>query len=260
MLSYKRRRNCKEKLWEQFEAQLQEKGKQHVELTLEKDKIEAQRREQQRGAEIQAQEGKTIKARVQEKEEQLSEAKEQNARIQAIQAIQAREHQEITQLKRQLAEKVTLEKEMDQVASEAATTMRGRESQSLTRSDRMRRLRSGKEKERKRKRGVRRQNGRHHHDRHHHHQQSEQGAVVMHAAPLHYKPGTMRKWIEEDNKGGRNYGNPIVDTRTSRGKVASSEVIYMKSAMEVAKLRMGRKLFHTTKYEWGRVSTKGGRL
>ena len=25
-------------------------------------------------------------------------------------------------------------------------------------------------------------------------------AIVMHAAPLHYKPGTMRWWIEEDNK------------------------------------------------------------
>ena len=32
--------------------------------------------------------------------------------------------------------------------------------------------------------------------------------IVMHAAPLHYKPATMREWIEEDNKDvGRYHGN-----------------------------------------------------
>jgi len=29
---------------------------------------------------------------------------------------------------------------------------------------------------------------------------------VMHTAPLKYKPGTMRRWIEEDNKGVRILG------------------------------------------------------
>ena len=75
----------------------------------------------------------------------------------------------------------------------------------------------------------------------------------MHAAPLRYKPGTMRRLIEEDNKV---VGNSVVDTRTRPGKVASSLVIYMKSAMEIEKLRIGRELFHPTRYDWGRVSTK----
>ena len=38
-------------------------------------------------------------------------------------------------------------------------------------------------------------------------------------------------------------------------KAASSLVIYMRSEEEVGKMRMGRRLFRTTKYEWGCRST-----
>ena len=83
-------------------------------------------------------------------------------------------------------------------------------------------------------------------------------AIVMHAAPLHYKPGTMRRWIEEDNK---DMGVEIMGIRwllkeNRPGKVASSLVIYMKSARKVEKLRMGRRFFRTTSYDWDRISTR----
>ena len=71
-------------------------------------------------------------------------------------------------------------------------------------------------------------------------------AVVMHAAPLRYKPGTMRRWMEEDNRGVKIMGIRL--TREQKpGKVASSLVIYMKSAVEMGKIHMGRKLFYTTR-------------
>ena len=73
-------------------------------------------------------------------------------------------------------------------------------------------------------------------------------AVVMHGAPLRYKPGTMRQWIEEDNRG--------VEIMGIRGHlpgiVASSLVIYIKSAVEIGRLRMGRKTYNTERYDWGR--------
>ena len=36
------------------------------------------------------------------------------------------------------------------------------------------------------------------------------------------------------------------------GKVVSSLVIYTKSAVEIGKLRIGRKFVHTTRYDWDR--------
>jgi len=77
-------------------------------------------------------------------------------------------------------------------------------------------------------------------------------ALVMHAAPLKYKPGTMRRWIEEDNKGVKILGIRWLLREDRRGKVASSLVIYMSDLMEVTKLRMGRRLFRTTSYDWDR--------
>ena len=43
-------------------------------------------------------------------------------------------------------------------------------------------------------------------------------------------------------------------------KAASSLVIYMRSTEEVRKLRMGRRLFRTTRYDWGRGSRDNGKL
>jgi len=74
----------------------------------------------------------------------------------------------------------------------------------------------------------------------------------MHAAPLKYKPGTMRRWIEEDNKGVKILGIRWLLREDRRGQVASSLVIYMRDLMEVTKLRMGRRLFRTTSYDWDR--------
>jgi len=51
-------------------------------------------------------------------------------------------------------------------------------------------------------------------------------ALVMHAAPLKYKPGTMRRWVEEDNKGVRIMGIRWLLKEDRRGQVVSSLVIY----------------------------------
>jgi len=77
-------------------------------------------------------------------------------------------------------------------------------------------------------------------------------ALVMHAAPLKYKPGTMRRWIEEDNRGIKILGIRWLLRGDRRGQVASSLVIYMQDPIEATKLRMGRRLFRTTCYDWDR--------
>ena len=76
--------------------------------------------------------------------------------------------------------------------------------------------------------------------------------LVMHAAPLMFKPGTMRRWIEEDNKGTKILGICWLLKEDRRGKAASSLVIYLKDKIEVGVLRMGRRLFRTTHYDWNR--------
>lgn len=76
--------------------------------------------------------------------------------------------------------------------------------------------------------------------------------LVTHAAPLKYRPGTMRKWIEEDNKGVNILGVRWLLKEGRRGVAASSLVIYMKDLIEVAPLRMGRRLFCTTYHDWNR--------
>jgi len=44
----------------------------------------------------------------------------------------------------------------------------------------------------------------------------------MHGAPLHYKPGTMRRWTEEDNKGVEIKGIRWLLKELAPGKTASS--------------------------------------
>ena len=75
-------------------------------------------------------------------------------------------------------------------------------------------------------------------------------ALVMHAAPLKYKPGTMRRWIEEDNRGVKILGIRWLLREDRRRQVASSLVIYMCDPIEITKLRMGRRLFRATGYDW----------
>jgi len=83
--------------------------------------------------------------------------------------------------------------------------------------------------------------------------------VVMHAAPLRYKPGMMRRWLEEDNEAVEITGIRWLLKEHAPEKAASSLVIYMRSAEEVGSLRMGRRLFRTTRYEWNRSKGKGER-
>ncbi|RPB27267.1 hypothetical protein L211DRAFT_897332 [Terfezia boudieri ATCC MYA-4762] len=78
-------------------------------------------------------------------------------------------------------------------------------------------------------------------------------AVVLHTAPTKYKPGLMRRWIEEDNKTAQIQGIRWLLKEDRRiGKLASSLVIYMTETIDLTHgLRMGRRLFRTTAYDWG---------
>jgi len=74
----------------------------------------------------------------------------------------------------------------------------------------------------------------------------------MQATPPKYKPSTMRRWIEEDNRGVKILGIWWLLKEGRRGQMASSLVIYLKEPVECTKLRMGRGLFRTTRYGWDR--------
>jgi len=79
---------------------------------------------------------------------------------------------------------------------------------------------------------------------------TDHSALVMYAAPFKYKPGTMRRWIEVDNKGVKIMGIRWLLKEDRRGQVVSSLVIYMRDPVEVTKLWIGRRLFRTTGYNW----------
>ena len=85
-------------------------------------------------------------------------------------------------------------------------------------------------------------------------------AVVMHGAPLRYKSGTMRQWVEEDNRGVEIKGIRWLVREHLPGKVASSLVIYMKSAVEIGILRVGRKTYNTERYDWDRGTPNTSKL
>ncbi|RPB20007.1 hypothetical protein L211DRAFT_578174 [Terfezia boudieri ATCC MYA-4762] len=79
-------------------------------------------------------------------------------------------------------------------------------------------------------------------------------AIVFHAAPMKYKPGLMRRWIEEDNEGARILGiRWLLQEGRRVGKLASSLVIYLAEGIDTRRgLRMGRRVFRTSEYEWDR--------
>ena len=81
-------------------------------------------------------------------------------------------------------------------------------------------------------------------------------AVVLHGVPTKYKPGQMRRWIQEDNPTGapKIIGiHWLLQDHRRVGKLASSLVIYLNESVIVSKgLRMGRKIFRTTNYDWDR--------
>jgi len=64
------------------------------------------------------------------------------------------------------------------------------------------------------------------------------GTLVMHAAPLKYRPGAMRRWIKGDNKGMKILGIRWLLKGDRWGHIASSRIMYMKDLMEVTKLRV----------------------
>ena len=82
-------------------------------------------------------------------------------------------------------------------------------------------------------------------------------AVVLHAAPTTYKPGKMWCWVEEDNQGSiQILGIRWLvqgDRMAGRGKLVSSLVVYLKDKVNIKRgIRMKRKIFRTTQYDWGR--------
>ncbi|KAF8435230.1 hypothetical protein BGX38DRAFT_1275130 [Terfezia claveryi] len=82
--------------------------------------------------------------------------------------------------------------------------------------------------------------------------QARTQAVVLHAAPTKYKPGLMRRWIEDDNKNAQIKGIRWLLLEGRRvGKAASSLVIYLAEEINLKNgLRMGKRLFRTTAYNW----------
>ena len=73
-------------------------------------------------------------------------------------------------------------------------------------------------------------------------------AVVMHAAPLRYKQGTMRTWFEEHNTMAEIMAIRWLTREHVPGKVAFSFVTYMRYEVQIGKLKMGGKHFHSTRY------------
>ncbi|KAF8416570.1 hypothetical protein EV426DRAFT_578658 [Tirmania nivea] len=57
-------------------------------------------------------------------------------------------------------------------------------------------------------------------------------AVVIHGVPTRYKPGQVRRWIEEDNEGVEVMGIRWLLKQYELEKVASSLVVYTRSAEE----------------------------
>ncbi|KAF8439666.1 hypothetical protein BGX38DRAFT_1207146 [Terfezia claveryi] len=69
---------------------------------------------------------------------------------------------------------------------------------------------------------------------------------------MKYKPGLMRRWIEEDNKGVQIVGiRWLLQEGRRVGKLASSLVIYLANSTDSTRgLRMGKRIFRTTDYNW----------
>ena len=76
--------------------------------------------------------------------------------------------------------------------------------------------------------------------------------LVTHGAPLQFKPGTIRRWIKEGDKHMKILGRRWLLKEDRQGKAESSLVIYLKDMIKIEALRMGRRIFHTTCYDWNR--------
>ena len=79
--------------------------------------------------------------------------------------------------------------------------------------------------------------------------------IVIHASPTKFKPGQMRRWIEEDNIGDVQIVGIrcLLPEHRRAAKLASSVVIYVYQSIMVERgLWMGRSIFRTKLYDWGR--------
>lgn len=80
-----------------------------------------------------------------------------------------------------------------------------------------------------------------------------QFAVVIHAVPLKYKVGEVRRWLEEDNQYLQIAGARWLLPENRRlDKAHSSMVLYLQDPTVRTSLRLGRKTLRTTTYEWNR--------
>ena len=78
-------------------------------------------------------------------------------------------------------------------------------------------------------------------------------AVIMHGVSPRYRLGILRRWLEEGNDGIEIMGARWLLPREKRlGKTLSSLVVYTRSTENVVGLRMGKRLFSTTVYDWDR--------
>jgi len=80
-------------------------------------------------------------------------------------------------------------------------------------------------------------------------------SVVLHAVPTKYRPGQIRRWIEEDNHRGVEVQGIRWLTQEHRriGKLAYSLVIHLKEKIDLNhRLRIGRRHFRITEYDWNR--------
>ena len=78
-------------------------------------------------------------------------------------------------------------------------------------------------------------------------------AVVIHGISQRCALGILRKWLEEGNEGIEIMGARWLVPREKRlGKASSSLIVFTRSTENVVGLRLGRKWFPTTAYDWDR--------
>ncbi|RPB23545.1 hypothetical protein L211DRAFT_838697 [Terfezia boudieri ATCC MYA-4762] len=73
-------------------------------------------------------------------------------------------------------------------------------------------------------------------------------AIILHMAPMKYKPSLMCCWIKENNEGARILGiRWLLQEGRRVGKLASSLIIYLAEGIDTRHgLCMGRRIFHTS--------------
>ena len=78
--------------------------------------------------------------------------------------------------------------------------------------------------------------------------------IVLHGALAKYKPGQIRRWIEDNQRGVHVQGiRWLTQEYRGAGKLASSLVVYLKERIDLNHgVRIGRRIFRITEYDWNR--------